>query len=150
MAGSLPQNGNFKGFKPNYNHFYGYMGSLTTPPCTEGVQVGFRACVSLCLCSCERAACACLCVHISCTCARHHLIYTSSLEQWLVLGNPIYAEESEITPFKDLQGDNFRAVQVFSPSLPPSLSLAPLDPPAPPVSPPLAVIRSYSAALPRS
>merc|ERR1712216_315994 len=68
MAGSLPQNGNFKGFKPNYNHFYGYMGSLTTPPCTEGVQ-------------------------------------------WLVLGNPIYAEESEITPFKDLQGDNFRAVQ---------------------------------------
>lgn len=68
MIGTLPQNAKFKGFKPNYNNFWGYQGSLTTPPCTEGVQ-------------------------------------------WLVLTNPIYAEATEIDPFKAKEGDNFRPIQ---------------------------------------
>jgi carbonic anhydrase len=31
--------------------------------------------------------------------------------QWLVLSNPIYAEQSEIDAFKTLQGPNFRDIQ---------------------------------------
>jgi len=68
MVGTLPQNAKFKGFKPNYNNFMGYVGSLTTPPCTENVQ-------------------------------------------WLVLANPIYAEQSELDAFKTLEGPNFRDIQ---------------------------------------